>query len=170
MIDYQHTAGFLDRALDDPQGASVPLPHFNATGDLPPGIYQASLLATIERFGRANVRRQIMAYRLERIYQMASATGHLARFIVFGSFITSKPEPNDVDVFMLMEDTFEYDQLSNEAKFLFDHTTAQDHFGGSVFWIRRLAALDGEQATIEYWQGKRNGGLRGIVEIVEERL
>jgi hypothetical protein len=33
--------------------------------------------------------------------------------------------------------------------------------------VGRLAALAGEQATIEYWQVKRGGGRRGIVEIVE---
>ena len=47
-----------------------------------------------------------MALRLERIYRLASQTGYLARFVVFGSFVTTKPRPNDVDVFMLMEDTF----------------------------------------------------------------
>jgi hypothetical protein len=31
-----------------------------------------------------------------------------------------------------------------------------------------LAALGGEQATIEHWQIKRDGDLRGIVEIVPE--
>ena len=51
---------------------------------------------------------------------------------------------------------------------LFDHAAAQAHFGASVFWLRRLAALGGEQETIEYWQVKRDGGRRGIVEIVPE--
>jgi len=51
---------------------------------------------------------------------------------------------------------------------LFDHAAAQAHFGASVFWLRRLAALGGEQETIEYWQIKRDGGQRGIVEILSE--
>lgn len=33
-------------------------------------------------------------------------SGNLARFIVFGSFVTAKPAPNDVDIFLLMEDSF----------------------------------------------------------------
>jgi hypothetical protein len=41
-------------------------------------------------------------------------------------------------------------------------------FGGSVFWVRQLAALNGEQAAIEHWQIKRDGGQRGIVEIIPE--
>ena len=47
-----------------------------------------------------------MARRLEHIYALAKASGHLARFIVFGSFVTAKPAPNDVDIFLLMEDRF----------------------------------------------------------------
>ena len=44
----------------------------------------------------------------------------------------------------------------------------QDHFGCSVFWLRRMAAMGGEQAAIEDWQIKRDGTERGIVEITVE--
>jgi hypothetical protein len=37
---------------------------------------------------------------------MAKASGHSARFIVFGSFVTAKPAPNAVDIFLLMRDGF----------------------------------------------------------------
>ena len=67
-----------------------------------------------------------------------------------------------------MEDTFDASPLTGEARLLFDHPAAQAYFGASVFWLRRLAALDGEQATVEYWQVKRGGGQRGIVEIISE--
>jgi len=105
---------------------------------------------------------------LERVYRVARSSGHLGRFVVYGSFITDKPEPNDVDVFFLMEDSFDASQLTGEAALLFDHPAAQAHFGASVFWLRRLAAWEGEQAAVEYWQVKRGGGRRGIVEIVPE--
>jgi hypothetical protein len=39
--------------------------------------------------------------------------------------------------------------------------------GASIFWIRRLAASEGEEATVAYWQLKRDGGQRGIVEVVK---
>jgi hypothetical protein len=38
-----------------------------------------------------------------------------------------------------------------------------------VFWLRRLAALGGEEHAIAGWQIKRDGTLRGIVEIVEDQ-
>lgn len=146
----------------------MPLPDLTETTDLPLGVHRATLRETLERFGTPTPRRRIIALRLQRIYHLAAATGHLARFVVFGSFITGKPEPNDVDVFLLMADTFDVSQLAGEARLLFDHAAAQDHFGASVFWLRRLAALGGEQAAIEQWQIKRDGSLRGIVEIVPE--
>lgn len=72
-----------------------------------------------------------------------------------------------MDVFFIMEDSFDPATLPREAGSVFDHTSAQAQFGASVFWFRRLACMEGEQATVEYWQVKRGGGSRGIVEIVE---
>lgn len=144
------------------------LPAFDANGDLPVGVHQTSLREVLARFGVGSAQRQIVAKRLEHIYQVARGVGQLARFVVFGSFVTNKRYPNDVDVFLLMEDSFDSSQLQGETQLLFDHAAAQDHFGASVFWLRRLAALHGEQAAIEDWQVKRGGGQRGIIEIVAE--
>src|SRR5437764_13692585 len=120
----------------------MPLPPFTMQGDLPPGLYRATLQAVLERFGSGSPQRMLLGLRLERIYHVAWATGHLARCVVFGSFVTSKHAPNDVDVFFLMEDTFDIRHLTGEARLLLDHAAAQTHFGGSVFWLRRLAVLD----------------------------
>jgi hypothetical protein len=148
----------------------VPLPEFNETGDLPTGVHEASLAEMIARFGTGSDRRKRIAKRLERIHQIASQTGCLARFVVFGSFVTNKQEPNDVDVFMIMDDNFNMGSLVGEGRLLFvDQGTAQNHFGASVFWMRRLAAIGGQQAAIEDWQITRDGTERGIVEITAER-
>lgn len=70
---------------------------------------------------------------------------------------------NDVDIFLLMDDLFDVRQVSPEASLVFDHAVAQNRLGASVFWIRRVAALGGEEATLGYWQLKRDGGKRGVV-------
>lgn len=103
--------------------------------------------------------------RLVRIYALVRATGHLARFIIFGSFVTAKTEPNDVDIFLLMDDAFDVSKVTGELAILFDHLAAQNFAGASVFWLRRVAALGGEQAAIEDWQIKRDGTRRGVVEV-----
>jgi hypothetical protein len=146
----------------------VALPPFNAEGDLPPGVHRATLLEILQRFGQGAVQRRAVADRLNRLYQLAASTGQLARFVVFGSFVTAKAEPNDVDVVLLMEDAFDLASVKGEAALVFQHTAADACFGASVFWARRSGAFGGEQAMIEYWQVRREGGQRGIVEIVPE--
>ena len=102
---------------------------------------------------------------MERLYSLARGTGHLFRIVVFGSFVTTKPDPNDVDVFLLMADSFDVSTATGETRLLFDHLAAEAHFGASAFWLRRQAAFDGEEAALEYWQIKRDGQRGGIVEL-----
>jgi hypothetical protein len=143
-------------------------PEFNAAGDLPPGVHPANLTAAVEHFGRGSARRMVLGRRLERIFSLVAQTGCLRRFVVFGSFVTQKPEPGDLDIFLIMEDSFDVSQATGEARILFDHLAAQSYAGASIFWLRRMAALEGEQAAVEHWQVKRDGGLRGIVEVTHD--
>ena len=71
------------------------LPSFNESGDSPPGIHVMSLEDVLAHFGIFSSARQQIGGRLTRIYTLAKGTGHLARFIIFGSFVTSEPAPND---------------------------------------------------------------------------
>jgi predicted nucleotidyltransferase len=120
-----------------------PLPSFSHNGELPQGVHAAQLAEVLERFGSVSARRRAIGERLRRIYGLATTTGQVARFILFGSFVTDAPSPNDVDVFLLMENSFDVSQLHDEVAMLFDHSAAQAYFGASVFWLRRLAALYG---------------------------
>ena len=143
-------------------------PEFDSNGDLPVGIHQATLAEVLQRFGTGTVQRRLVGQRLERIYKLAVSTGQAVRFVVFGSFVTAKPDPGDVDIFMLMEDSFDSKQVGGEAALIFDHLAGQNVEGASVFWIRRLAALGGEQEALEHWQTKRDKTRRGIVEVISD--
>lgn len=143
-------------------------PEFDHNGDLPIGVYQAKMDEVLEHFGTPTLRRRLVGQRLERIYKLAISTGAVARFVVYGSFITNKSDPNDVDVFLLMEDSFDANQVTGEAALVFDHLAAQNMYGASVFWIRRMAAIGGEQTALEYWQIKRDKSFRGIVEVISD--
>jgi len=105
-------------------------PEFDDNGDLPVGIHQATLDDVLQHFGTGSVQRRLVGQRLERIYKLAQNTGRVARFIVFGSFVTAKPDPGDVDIFMLMEDSFDSNQVRGEAAIIFDHQAAQKCSGG----------------------------------------
>jgi hypothetical protein len=141
-------------------------PEFGTNGDLPVGLHQATLVEVMEHFGTGTLQRRVVAQRLQRIHRLAKGTGHLVRMVVFGSFVTAKPAPNDVDIFLLMDDAFDSNRLTGEAASLFDHSAAQHVEGASVFWIRNMAAVGGEQSALEYWQTKRDRTKRGIVEVI----
>ena len=143
-------------------------PEFDNNGDLPGGIHQATLTEVMEYFGIGSVQRRLVGQRLERIYKLAFSTGQVIRFIVFGSFVTAKADPGDVDIFMIMGDSFDSSGVRGEAAIVFDHLAVQNVEGASVFWIRRQAAIGGEQDVVEYWQTKRDKTQRGIVEVISD--
>lgn len=141
-------------------------PEFNEHGDLPVGIHQATLAEVVEHFGRNSVQRRHVAERLIRIYDLADRTGHVARFIVYRSFVTAKPNPNDVDIFILVKNSFRPAEIKGEVAIIFNHMTAHRNEGASVFWATRAGATGGEQSILEDWQYKRDKTKRGIVEVI----
>src|SRR5258708_29030150 len=92
----------------------------------------------------------------------------MVSFVVFGSFVTTKPDLGDVDIFMLMEDSFDSNQVCGETAIIFDHAAAQNVAGASVFWIRQSVAIGGAQEAVEHWQTKRDRTRRGIVEVMSD--
>lgn len=141
-------------------------PEFDIKGDLPVGIYQATLTEILQHFGTGTAQRVRLGQQLERIYMLAHSTGKVARFIVFGSFVTAKPVPGDVDIFLLMEDSFDVTQVHGEAALVFDQQKAQNALGASIFWIRKQMIISNEQEAVEDWQIKRDKSRRGIVEVI----
>ena len=144
----------------------MPLPNFDSKGELPEGVHQATMNEVIARFGTGTLQRQAVTATLVRIYNLSKATGKLGRFIIFGSYITVKPEPNDVDIVLVMRDDFKVLACDEETRKLFDHQQAAAEFGASIFWIRpSLLFLDTLDEFIEHWQIKRDRTRRGIVEV-----
>jgi hypothetical protein len=144
----------------------MPLPEFNEFGDLPEGKHPASLAEVVARFGSGTAQREAVTNRLQRIYQLAAGTGHLDRLLVFGSYVSDVDEPNDVDVILVMQKDFRSEDCPADSTVLLDHARANDELGASVFWIRPDMLL-GEplEQFLAFWQTKRDGGRRGVVEI-----
>jgi hypothetical protein len=96
---------------------------------------------------------------------MALATGKVDRFLIFGSYITAKSEPNDVDIVLVMSDDFNVAHLVPDTRGIFDHQQADAHFGASIFWVRRAMLFEPLEQFVESWQNKRDGTKRGILEV-----
>ncbi len=142
-------------------------PDFNENGDLPVDIYQATLQEVIEHFSKGSLQRQLVAKRLVKIYDLAKSTNQLSRFIVYGSFVTNKPNPNDVDIFLVMDDDFDKYRFGGDVRSIFEHLESETDLGASIFWMLESSVLVDEKIFIEGWQVKRGGRTRrGIVEVI----
>ena len=144
----------------------MPLPEFNEAGDLPPGRHAASLREVLDRFGGGTPKRVAVTDRLRRIHDLAVATAHLERLVIFGSYVSDTAEPNDVDVILVMHGDFASERCPVESLVLFDHGRADEELGASVFWVRPDMLL-GEplEQFLAHWERKRDGSRRGIVEV-----
>lgn len=140
-------------------------PEFNENGDLPVGIYEATLQEVIRHFGQGSLQRQLVAGRLKKIFYAAKETQQVLRFIVYGSFITEKESPNDVDIFILMKDGFNPDDVFGKARLIFKHLTTQKYEGASIFWGTKSGIIGDVDEFIAGWQIKRDKTKRGIVEV-----
>lgn len=145
----------------------MPLPDFNAQGDLPEGLHRATFDEVVARFGRGSLARQQVTGTLRRIHELVTATGKVEQFVIFGSYVTSKEEPNDVDLVLVMKNDFSFDACDSETRVLFDHQRAQSRVGASIFWLVPSVVLRGSlEDFILDWGIKRDLSRRGIVEVI----
>ena len=144
----------------------MPLPYFNSRGDLPEGLHPATISEVILRFGSGTSQRQAVTSRLLRIHDLVKSTGKLKRFIVFGSYVTDEPEPNDIDIFLVMAEGFNIDDYTDDTCDIFRHGQAQVEFGASIFWVGQGTSLTSIDDLIAVWQMKRDQTKRGIVEVI----
>jgi hypothetical protein len=146
----------------------MPLPQLNRNGDLPEGLYKVTLAEVLERFGRGTPARQKATAVLHRILEAVVATGKLKRLVVFGSYVTDAPNPNDVDVVLVMEDDFSLAACDEATRVLFDHQRAESEVGASIFWL--VPSVLFGQSMEDFllgWGTKRDMTRRGVVEVVQ---
>ena len=81
------------------------IPDFRDDGRLPEGLHFATEAEVTFRFGGATPRRHRLALRLRRWIELARAVS-AKRFLVDGSFVTTVPDPADVDAVVWLDDDF----------------------------------------------------------------
>ena len=145
----------------------VKLPPFNENGDLPPGIHLASLGQIAHRLGVGSDARTRAMAKLRHLLDLAERSGKLARFLIFGSFVSTTPFPRDVDIVLIMQTDFKLEEAPRECQTLFSHADADARFGASIFWLREgMVPQDMLQDVFDTWQTERDGVKRGMVEVL----
>src|SRR6266446_2554953 len=103
------------------------LPALLPNGYLPSGVHEATLSEVVERFGTNTQRRQVLASRLQELVSLTRATRKLRCMFIWGSFVTNKSFPRDLDVFLLMQEGFdrEFSALLPPQRSVFEHEGAR---------------------------------------------
>src|SRR5437867_12297138 len=82
----------------------MPIPPFSPDGLLPVGIHECTIDELKVRFGgfQGSDQRPRLFARLEGFLAEVRAAGLVRSILVDGSFVTAKPEPNDIDLILIV--------------------------------------------------------------------
>jgi len=142
------------------------LPEFNHDGNLPEGIHVATEDEVFVRFATPSARRQWLGEQLRSLVALAKSTGQLARVFLWGSFVTSKEVPNDLDVLLVMSMEFAVESVPAQAQVLFDHVQAHLRFQADVFWTKASIEPQVLHLWLDTYQTGKDFTRRGIVEVI----
>jgi|RhiMethySRZTD1v2_1073278.scaffolds.fasta_scaffold294435_3 hypothetical protein len=141
------------------------LPAFTEHGVLPIGVHQATAEEVFTRFATSPARRQWLGERLRDVIATAKATGKLHRLILWGSFVTAKPAPNDLDLLLIMAADFDPAQEPEPLRVLFDYPQARIRFRADVFWTTVTMPAETLALWLDTYQIGKDFQRRGIVEV-----
>jgi hypothetical protein len=141
------------------------LPELTGDGELPPGVHAADWRELGARFGGSSPRRAWLLGRLRALLELAATSGKLRRVFIWGSFVTAKPAPRDLDILLIMAEDFEVDTVAAAAQSVFDSARAKLLFESDVFWARASIGPEALDLWLDTYQTSRSFRKRGIVEL-----
>ena len=143
----------------------MPLPQLDEHGYLPPGIHDASFDDLLDRFGQS-------AQRIALLQQLSQYLVELQRWplsqviLVDGSFVTDAPEPNDIDLVLVLRDDYDLSQSVSPFEYnLRSRRRVQQTYGLDLFVVRPQS-VDYDR-FVEFFSQVRNqpGQTKGIVRV-----
>ena len=81
------------------------IPDFRDDGYLPEGLHVATDAEITFRFGTSTIQRRRLTLQLRRWIELARIVG-AKRLFIDGSFVTAKPDPNDIDAVVWLPEDF----------------------------------------------------------------
>ena len=115
----------------------------------------------VSRFCSGEIRERWRSI-LGEVIALARSTERLEAAYIFGSFVTAKAAPADIDLFLVMSRDFSSNQVVGRARLLFDRSRAAIVWGICIYWI---TARTDRIPFLDTWQLRRSGGQQGIVEV-----
>jgi hypothetical protein len=146
----------------------MPIPPLDTNGLLPSGVHSCAWPEIRERFGcfQGSDQRPRLCERLEAFARESKAAGIVKALVVNGSFVTAKPQPNDIDLVVVLAAGHDFRaDLGVSAYNVVDRGRVRRAYGFDVF-----VAEDGSAdyaALVRFFQRVRlpSGLSKGILKV-----
>ncbi len=142
------------------------LPELNADGYLEPGIYLASLEEVLRRFGSGSPARERQGNLLRLIVERARNYPTIKRVLIWGSFVSAKLEPGDLDYSIVVDPRHRIVSIDEANYRFFVPLDAKIHYGVDRGYLVLYEYPPEYYAeAILFFCQDREGRLHGILEV-----
>lgn len=142
------------------------IPAFGPNGSLPPGIHAATLREVVERFGRSSGARQRQIKLVTEIVAAAGVYVSIKRVLLWGSFVTSKADPADVDYSVVVGVNYDRTSIADgHTRFLVPWSARQRYGVDAGYVVVADYPLELFVERLDFLCRDGGGRPRGIVEI-----
>jgi hypothetical protein len=142
------------------------LPELNADGYLDEGIYIASLDEIAVRFGIGTPARERCGNLLRLIVASARKYPTIKRVLLWGSFVSAKPEPGDLDYSVVVDPRHRFATIEPEDRRFFVPFEARMYYGADPSYLLLYEyPLEAYTEIMMLLCHDRRNRPRGIVEV-----
>jgi predicted nucleotidyltransferase len=117
------------------------------------------------RFGTSTPRRQFLFRQLEIIIDQLLVTRNVRQIYLFGSFVSGKASPNDVDLLVVMNAGFSTTQIGGKVLELFQHDVCRIRYHADLFWVTEAVGNAQIEDLLEVFSRDREGRTQSVVEV-----
>jgi hypothetical protein len=144
------------------------IPPFNQDGYLPEGIYDCTMEEAAERFSafQTSDRRPQLWTKLTEFIGEAKVGAFVEAVLIDGSFVTSKSDPNDIDIVLVMAGSYDFSKDLPPALYnLLAQHRVRRRFGFDIVVVKN-GSENLKQAVAFFQQVKQRPSLKkGILRI-----
>jgi predicted nucleotidyltransferase len=117
------------------------------------------------RFGTSTPRRQFLFRQLEIVIDQLLITRSVKQIYLFGSFVSGKASPNDVDLLVVMNAGFSTTQLGGKVLELFQHDVCRIRYQADLFWVTEVVGNPRIEDLLEVFSRDREGRAQSVIEV-----
>jgi Family of unknown function (DUF6932) len=141
----------------------MPIPSFRADGYLPEGLHLATEEEVEARLGQPTARRRLLMKRVAEWLILARAVG-AQRFLLDGSFVTTKLNPGDVDAACWLPQDLQEQYLAHVPEALRLYETVSTRYPAELFGVFSEARWNGWVAFFGQTR-EPDGRRKGLIEV-----